>query len=132
MHDHDEKHIPDDLAEVGALLRRERHEASGLELDDLKRVTLARSRRGRGGLGLRKGTPMRARVVTLALTALLIGGTTAGGIAATAGSNNQSSSCAQYKPGNGYGDTNHTHYGPPGQGATNPCTGSGPGNSGHH
>ena len=37
----------------------------------------------------------------------------------------------QYRPGYGFGDPNHTHYGPPGQGNTNPCTGSGPGNSGH-
>lgn len=75
---------------------------------------------------------MRSRALTLALTALLIGGTTAGGIAGTSGNDNGgSAACAQYKPGNGYGDKNHIHYGPPGQGNTNPCTGSGPGNSGN-
>src|SRR5947209_9959043 len=112
---------------IEMVLRRERHDATNLELDQLKQTTIARTSRHHGGI-VQKGVLMRSRAVTLALTALLIGGTTAGGIAAGGGKSGNSSACSQYRPGNGFGDKNHIHYGPPGHGNTNPCTGSGPGN----
>jgi hypothetical protein len=71
---------------------------------------------------------MRKRVTTLALTALLVGGTTAVGIASnTAGSS--SAADAQYKPGMGCGDKNHVHTGPPGNPSKDPSTDCKPGSA---
>ena len=64
---------------------------------------------------------MRKRATTLVLTALLVGGTTAVGIASNT-SGSPSAAQAQYKPGMGCGDKNHVHTGPPGNPSKNPAT----------
>jgi hypothetical protein len=112
--------LPEHLLEVAERLREGRVSATPLELDELKLRAKAQAARGRS-YGLR-GAPLRSRVVTLALTALLVGGTTAGGIAVSGGSGADNAAVQQYKPGMGCGDKNHTHTGPPGNPDKNPAT----------
>jgi hypothetical protein len=132
MSDSGESRLPEDLEAVAAQLRAARAQPSQLELDQIKRRAMARHRASAPLNPFRKGAPIRTRAIALAVAALMVGGTGAGAIAGSSGSSgNNNASCSQYKPGWGYGDSNHTHYGPPGQGFTNPCTGSGPGNSGN-
>ena len=122
MKDSHEDRLPEHLLEVADRLREERVSVSPLELDQIKLRARAQAARGRRSSKLGpKGRPLRSRVVTLALTALLIGGTTAGGIAANGGGNGNSAS-SQYKPGMGCGDKNHVHTGPPGNPSKNPAT----------
>src|SRR4051794_37741590 len=99
MSDRREQRLPEDLAEVGELLRESRTQLSPLELDQIKLHAKERARR-RQGLGqLRRGVNVRSRGVTAILTLLLIGGTTAGGIAGGSGSSSgDSASNAQYRP----------------------------------
>jgi hypothetical protein len=112
----DEHDLPDELHEVAERLRDARPTFTELELDQLKLRAMAKSSEGKSTVvGRTRGNPMRSRVLTLALTALLIGGTTAGGIAASGGGGGGNSAQSQYKPGKGCGDNNHTHTGPPGQ-----------------
>lgn len=101
--------LPDDLREVADRLREQRADASPLELDQIKTRARAQAQSARPSTG---GMRARSRAITVVLTALLIGGTTAGGIAAT--SNNGSAANSQYRPGLGCGDKNHVHTGPPG------------------
>lgn len=76
---------------------------------------------------------MRSRlttVLTVAFLSLMTGGAlaVAGGQDFGLGSNDGgSAACTQYRPGNGYGDKNHCHTGPPGQ--ENKGGSGGPGNS---
>jgi hypothetical protein len=78
----DEHDLPDGLREVAELLREARPRFTELELDQLKLRAMARSSEGKSSIvGRTRGMPMRSRVLTLALTALMIGGTTAGGVA---------------------------------------------------
>jgi len=110
-----EDRLPDELHEVAERLREQRAEMTPLELDSMKqRVRANASKTAPSSWHPRRGTPMKSRVATLALTALVIGGTTAGGIAASGGNGNGSSADSQYRPGLGCGDKNHTHTGPPG------------------
>jgi hypothetical protein len=110
----DEHNLPDELREVEARLCDARPTFTQLELDALKLRAMAKSSTEIWPVSARtRRAPMRSRVLTLALTALLLGGTTAGGIAA-GGNSGGNSANAQYKPGKGCGDTNHTHTGPPG------------------
>jgi len=51
---------------------------------------------------------MESRIVTLLVTALLVGGTTAAGIA-NGGGGNGNAAKSQYRPGKGCGDKNHIH-----------------------
>jgi hypothetical protein len=51
---------------------------------------------------------MQSRIVTLLVTALLVGGTTAAGIA-NGGGGNGNAAKSQYRPGKGCGDKNHIH-----------------------
>ena len=73
---------------------------------------------------------MRSRLTTLLTVGFLSLGT--GGALAVVGgvppfnSGDESASCTQYRPGNGFGDKNHCHTGPPGQ------TGEKPGNAPGH
>jgi hypothetical protein len=101
MGDRHEERLPEDLAEVGELLRANRATASALELDEIKLQAKARARKGRGSAGqLRKGVTVRSRGVTLVLTLLLLGGTTAGGMAwgGGGGGNDDGAAQAQYRP----------------------------------
>jgi hypothetical protein len=118
----DEHNLPDDLRDVEERLRRARPSFTELELDQLKRRTMAKfPERGPSIVGRTRGKPMRSRVLTLALTALLIGGTAGGAIAGGAGGNSSNSAREQYKPGNGCGDKNHVHTGPPGNPDNHKC-----------
>src|SRR3954452_7236956 len=121
MTDSNDNRLPDHLLEVAERLREDRVTATPLELDELKLRVKAQATRGRRLTTGPKGLPLRSRAVTLALTALLIGGTTAGGIAAS-GNGNGNSADSQYRPGMGCGDKNHTHTGPPGNPDKNPAT----------
>ena len=51
---------------------------------------------------------MQSRIVTLLLTALLVGGSTAAGLANHGGGNGNAAK-SQYRPGKGCGDKNHIH-----------------------
>jgi|SRR3954451_13171329 hypothetical protein len=113
--------LPEDLLEVAEKLRDGRVAATPLELDELKLRAKAQAS-GPRSHGLRGGTRLRSRAVTLALTALLVGGTTAGGIAASGGSGGSNAADQQYRPGMGCGDKNHIHTGPPGNPNKNPAT----------
>jgi hypothetical protein len=115
MSHRNEDRLPDELLDVADRLREQRAEFNPIELDRIKlRAQAQASRPAPSAWRIKRGTPMRSRVVTLALTALLIGGTTAGGIAASSSSNGNSAAQSQYRPGLGCGDKNHTHTGPPG------------------
>jgi hypothetical protein len=122
MTDSNDNRLPDHLLEVAERLREDRVTATPLELDELKLRVKAQATRGRRLTTGPKGLPLRSRAVTLALTALLIGGTTAGGIAASGNGNGNNAADSQYKPGMGCGDKNHIHTGPPGNPNKNPAT----------
>jgi len=70
---------------------------------------------------------MRSHLTTLLAAAFLLAGTS-GAIALVGGGHfigleaAGSASCEQYRPGNGFGDTNHCHTGPPGQTGEKPST----------
>src|SRR3954469_3715713 len=101
MGDRREERLPDELAEVGELLRANKATASSLELDEIKLQAKARAPKRVGSTGqLRKGVKVRSRGVTLILTLLLLGGTTAGGMAWGGGGddNGGGAAKAQYKP----------------------------------
>src|SRR3954452_13925690 len=100
MSDRNAHELPEELAEVGELLRENRVRPTGLELDAIKLQARARARRRPGSAWqLRRGVNVRSRGVTAILTLLLIGGTTAGGIAGGGhDSGGGSSSNAQYQP----------------------------------
>jgi hypothetical protein len=101
MGDRGDRRLPEDLAEMGELLRENRATASSLELDEIKLTAKARARKRLGSPAqLRKGVGMRSRGVTLILTLLLLGGTTAGGMAWGGGGddNGDGAAKAQYRP----------------------------------
>jgi hypothetical protein len=127
MSDSNPDRLPEHLLEVAEKLREGRVSATPLELDELKLRAKAQAARGRS-YRLR-GAPLRSRVLTLALSALVIGGTAVGGIAASGGGGGGSAASAQYKPGMGCGDANHIHTGPPGNPDKNPATDCKPGSA---
>jgi hypothetical protein len=99
MGDRSDQGLPQDLAEMGELLRESRARPTALELDAIKLQATARARR-RSPHQLRRGVSVRSRGVTLILALLLIGGTTAGGIAGGNhdGNDDGGAANAQYKP----------------------------------
>src|SRR5690349_18083804 len=99
MSDRSDPDLPQDLAEIGELLRENRATASPLELDEIKLQAKSRAH-GRHGSQLRRGVTVRSRGVTLVLTLLLLGGTTAGGMAWGGGGNDNGGGAAQaqYRP----------------------------------
>lgn len=120
--------LPDELRELEQRLRSARPSFSELELDELKvRAMTSASGASLAGSGRKRGKPMRSRVLTLAVAALLIGGTAGGAIAAGGAGGSSNAAKAQYRPGNGCGDKNHTHTGPPGNPNNHKC----PPQSGH-
>jgi hypothetical protein len=92
--------LPEDLAEIGEMLRRSRPQPTSLGLDEIKARAMARAqRRSTPAPRLNKGVNVRSRLVTAVLTLLVIGGTTAGGIAGGGGgSNGESAAQSQYRP----------------------------------
>jgi hypothetical protein len=118
----DAANLPEELRDVEERLRSARPSFTELELDQLKRRSIARASGGpRAGVGQVRGTSMRSRVLTVAVAALLIGGTTGGAIAAGGPGGSSNAASAQYKPGNGCGDKNHHHTGPPGNPNNHKC-----------
>ena len=96
MNDSHSPQMPDEFAEIGSRLRENRYEASGLELDELKRSALARATRG----GRVRQGHRSSRVVTsfLALALMLSGGSAV--IASTSGTSSggqPSASVSQYE-----------------------------------
>jgi hypothetical protein len=100
MSDRSDHELPQDLADVGELLRENRATASALELDQIKLQARTRAHRRHGSPQLRRGVNVRSRGVTLILTLLLLGGTTAGGMAWGGGGNDEGDGAAQaqYRP----------------------------------
>jgi hypothetical protein len=111
MNDWNEERLPAELREVADRMREQRAEVSPVQLDQIK-LRARTQARSSGGLRWRK--PVRSRAVSLILASLLVGGTAAGGIAASQNGNNGSAAQSQYRPGLGCGDKNHIHTGPPG------------------
>jgi hypothetical protein len=99
MGDRSDERLPEELAEVGELLRESRTRPSALELDGIKLHAKARARKRQGSPQLRRGVNVRSRSVTLVLTLLLLGGTTAGGMAWGGGGDDNGDGAAheQYK-----------------------------------
>jgi hypothetical protein len=99
MSDRNEQELPEELAGVGELLRASRARPSALELDAIKLHAKARTHKRQGSPRLQRGVNVRSRGVTLVLALLLIGGTTAGGIASGGGKDNEGDAAhAQYRP----------------------------------
>lgn len=111
MTDRNEQNLPAELREVGDRLRQQRAEVSPMQLDQIKLRAKSQAQSSRG---LKWRTPVRSRAASLILASLLVGGTAAGGIAASQSGNNGSAAQSQYRPGLGCGDQNHIHTGPPG------------------
>ena len=113
--------LPDDLRRVEERLRRERAEASALDLDRIKTRAVANAASSPRTKGFTVKSRSIATMLTVALMAAGTGGVIAGG---GHGDHNQSASKSQYKPGCGPKKTNGvnpsgTHTGPPGHGDTN-------------
>ena len=105
---HPNRDNPRDLDEVVQRLRTERHTASALELDEIKRRAMVQASRRQGGVGLSKLNKSRVTAVVLAL-GLAVSGGTAGVIAQNGNGKGQASKGA-YHPGcngHGPGDSNH-------------------------
>src|SRR6266568_4732039 len=121
---HDEERFRDELREVADALRDQRPTLDAIKLR-------AMSRRRRSTSSRAKGVLMRSRLTTLLTVGFLSLGTggalaVVGGVPPFSSSDEGSASCTQYRPGNGFGDKNHCHTGPPGQ------TGEKPGNAPGH
>jgi hypothetical protein len=122
--------MPDDLREVVHTLFDGRPTLDPLALD---RVKVRAMRGARRSTSSGQGLFARSRLATLAAVGFLTLGT--GGAVALAGGHpfglgrghdKGSASDVQYRPGNGFGDKNHCHTGPPGHtgiapGSPGPC-----------
>jgi hypothetical protein len=117
---HDEERFPYVLQGIADALHDERPALTPLELDGVKLRAMRGARRSTSPQD--KGSFMRSRMATLLTAGFLILGT--GGTVALAGGHpfglggghdKGSASQSQYRPGNGFGDKNHIHTGPPGQ-----------------
>ncbi|MGB9184636.1 MAG: hypothetical protein WCB67_11265 [Solirubrobacteraceae bacterium] len=117
----DEPDLPEDLRDVDARLRDARLEFTALELDQLKRRVMNPDGAQAPIFGRTRGKTMKSRILTLSVAALLLGGTAGGAIAAGGGGGSSNAAKAEYKPGNGCGDKNHTHTGPPGNPGNDKC-----------
>jgi hypothetical protein len=122
-----EERFADDLEQVAELLRDQRPTLDPVALDTVKLRAMSRARRPASSLV--KGLFMRSRLTTILTVGFLSIGTggalaVVGGAHFGLGGDDGSASCEQYRPGNGYGDKNHCHTGPPGQ------QGGAPGHSG--
>ncbi len=107
---HPDRDNPRDLDEVVHRLRTERHTASALELDEIKRRAMAQASRTQGGVYVSRFNRSRLTAVVLAL-GLAVSGGTAGVIAQGQGGGNDASKGA-YHPGcNGHGPGDSKHGG---------------------
>jgi hypothetical protein len=89
---------PEELREVAERLRQGRAGWSPHELDRLKVRAIEQAAKPAGRRKPMRGAPMRARVLVLALSILIVGGTVAGGVAATSGGGSENAAEAQYGP----------------------------------
>ena len=103
MASHEDHQLPEDLHGIAGRLRRERAEATPLELDRMK--LLAMNRAAKDSSAVRsKGRPVRSRLVSPVLAAALLLGGFAGIVAGTgeipltSGGSNASSANSQYCP----------------------------------
>jgi hypothetical protein len=117
----DDSDLPEELREVEARLRDARPGFTALELDQLKLRVMNRAGAQPPIFGRPRGKTMKSRILTLGVAALLLGGTAGGAIAAGGAGGSSNAASSQYKPGNGCGDTNHTHTGPPGNPSNDKC-----------
>jgi hypothetical protein len=86
MNDFGHDGLDDELGSVARRLTENRADATPLELDSIKQRAIAQAASTpTSKLNSRKGTLMRSRLVTLVVTIMLIGGTTAGGVAWSGG-----------------------------------------------
>jgi hypothetical protein len=134
---HKEERLDDGLQEVADVLHDRRPTLDPLALDAIKLRAMSRARRPTSSPA--KGFFMRSRLTTVLTIAFLSLGT--GGALAVAGGEDfglgshdgSSASCTQYRPGNGFGDKNHCHTGPPGLNGEAPGnSGNAPGHTGEH
>jgi hypothetical protein len=89
--------FPDDLQDVADRLRAQRAELTPVELDRIKlRAMGGASRPAPRNWAPQKGVGMRARVLTLMVAALLLGGTAAGGLAGGSGGYGDNAGEGQY------------------------------------
>lgn len=100
MDNHADQRTPDELLHVAERLRRDRPQATALELDQMKqRVRTRMSAASAAGARSRKGTPMKSRIT---MTALLVCGMLMSGTGATlavsGNSGSGSAAEAQYPP----------------------------------
>jgi hypothetical protein len=114
---HEEERFPYALQEVADALREERSALTPLELDRVKLRAMNGARRSASSRD--KGFVGRSRftaLVTVGFLALGTGGAFAvgGDDLGLGGRHGRSASESQYRPGNGFGDKNHIHTGPPG------------------
>lgn len=96
MH-HDDLDLTDDLSDVATLLRQQRAELNGLELDHIKQRAMGLGPRSFTSSSTRKSTFMRSRSLVTALLAsgiFITGGSTALGVSGLVASD--SASVAQY------------------------------------
>lgn len=95
----DYRELPDDLAEIGERLRAERLAPSAIELDQIKRVAMARASRSTASRSAGGRHSWRRLTGVLVAGSLVIGGT-GGVLAATgvSGGDNGSAAKAQYCP----------------------------------
>jgi hypothetical protein len=115
MKDSEDHEGLDEFEGVISRLRIARAQVDPLELDQIKRRAMRRAQRPQVRTGF-----MKSRLATMFTLLALVGGT--GGAMAVAGSGNSSShgaASAEYKPGKGCGDKNHTHTGS--NGNQKPC-----------
>lgn len=110
-----------DFDDIERILRDNRHDASELELDQIKLRAQARSQSSRP-----KGSAVRSRLLVAACTLGLMAAGTGGVIAGNGNGNANGKSAAksEYKPGYGPCKNNGvnpsgTHTGPPGQDGKN-------------
>jgi hypothetical protein len=120
MSHHSEDGLPGELREVAERVRRERAEASALDLDRIKTRALAGAATSRP-----KGFSVKSRGIAAFLTLALMAAGTGGVVAAGGdGGSGGNASNSQYKPGCGPKNTlginpSGTHTGPPGLGDVN-------------
>jgi hypothetical protein len=89
---------PEEFRDAARRVREEREQWSAEELDRIKLRAMAKAGDAGGRSRSRRGMPMRSRALVLALSALMVGGTVAGGIAATSDSGKQDAANQQYGP----------------------------------
>ena len=114
-----DQNLPPELQDLAERLRKERAEASPLELDRIKQRAMAGAATSRP-----KGFALKSRGIAAFLTLALMAAGTGGVIAGNGnGGGNGNAANSQYKPGCGPKKTDGvnpsgTHTGPPGQGDT--------------